>query len=681
MKNGLFLILALSFLTLLILFTLNCSLVHAENSYIKISANSYEISYDNSTNLFVYPLEHSIDRIIHVKNTGTKKVRIVFKAGMNINGKETEVPTWPQPMPNHLEPGDERDFVMKIEWSSDITSSWQENKTFEYPIFAEISVDNDPVKITLFNQVLVEKTPEHVQEIKTNSKISGYAFDSSTSGPIKDAEVEVWSNGPRVMYRVKTDSSGYYSVPVRGYQRSFLKNYIQYSIRIRKNGYEDANYAVSPRENEEIKTESRMAKETERGNYRLMSKIYTGLPPARVDFSNDYNYFATVPFHSSEKIGLIKDNAYLHFFSSNGSLLWKYKLDNEIPTVDVSDDGSLVVTAHRPSVENWNGGDYIMLFDHSGNLTWTYRIPGIGDWSLPNYVNTPDGVDDGITEVRISHDNNYLAAGTWTGKFFLIDLGKKKVLWNRDLNDGQVRFILFKEDDSSVYVGSDPFMFRYDMEGNLIWKAFIGSWPYNMALSKNYVFVGPKVGRFVSLFDKNTGNVIWRYPVDARPDNLLISPDESYFVYQSSNGDLAISNAFFNASGELMFNLQGANGGYITNDSNYMAYYGSDSVHLINRRGDELWSSRLDPVKWPAPRGAVYVSDDKRKITVADSMTGYVYFFEGGIERINENNKEMGNIENIQPYQNDTGQMQKKNFWQEFVDWFSNTFSNIFRTH
>ncbi len=627
---------------LVLISTLN--IVIAKGEYTKVSTSTYEISYDPLPNLFVYPLEHSMDRIVNIKNISQNDITLSFERNMKINGKDSEIQTWPQPTPSRLLPGDQIDFVMKIEWFSDLTNTWEQGKTYDYPFYINISINNIPVnEIILYNQILVEKTQDHLQEISTNAKISGIVYDSETNKPLNDTEVIVWSNGPRVEYKVRTDSLGSFSIPVRAYQRSFLKNYIQYSVTIRKDGYDEFNYALSPKENEDLSKEIKLSKQTERGSYTLINKIYTNLPPARVDFSGDHKFFATVPFHSSESEDFINENAYLHFFSSDGNLLWKYKLENEIPTVDVSDDGTLIATAHRPKSNNWNGGDYLILFNQKGDLIWEFKIPGIGDWGDPNHVSEPGEVGDGISELRISYNNKYIVAGTWAGKFYFIDIDNNKVLWNTDLNNGQVRYILFKEDDTSVYVGSDPYMFNFDFNGKLNWKAFIGSWPYNMVLSNNYVFVGPKVGRFISLFNKNTGDVIWRYPIDARPDNLLISPDETFLMYQSSNGELAISNAVFDASGNLLFNLRSANGGYITSDSNYIAYYGGDSVRLVNRKGSELWSYQLDPIKWPAPRGSVYISDDKTKIIVANAMNGYVYFFEGGIEELGDNQESNNN--------------------------------------
>ncbi|GEM_PF-6547342 len=662
------------FLIFLFLIIISClNIVFAEGVYTKISTATYEVSYDELPNLFVYPLEHSIDRIINIKNISTKEISLSSEMNMKVNGKDFEIQGWPQPTPSKLLPGEQVDFVFKVEWPSDLTDSWEEGKKYFYPFEITISINNNPLEITLYNEVLVEKTKNNLQAILTNSTIKGTVYDSETNNPITNAEVVVWANGPRVEYKTITDSKGSFDVKVRAYQRSFLKNYIQYSIKINKNGYDEYNYSLSPKENEEINTEIKLITQTETANYRLVNKIYTNLPPARVDFSLDHNFFATVPFHSSESSEFINQNAYLHFFSSDGNLLWKYKLDNEIPTVDVSDDASLIVTAHRPTGDNWNGGDYLLLFNHSGNLIWEYRIPGIGDWSKPDYSPGVGEVGDVISEVRISHDNKYIAAGTWAGKFYFIDINKKEVLWNKDLNNGQVRFILFKEDDTSVYVGSDPYMFNFDLNSTLNWKALIGSWPYNMVLSNNYVFVGPKVGRFISLFNKDTGEVIWRYPIDARPDNLLISPDETLFAYQSSNGELAISNAFFDINGNLMFNLRSANSGYISSDSNYIVYYGGDSVHLVNRRGASLWSTQLDSIKWPAPRGAVYIFDDKTRIIVINSMNGYVYFFQGGIEEINKDSQDQA-LESDSS--SDPGsQGDQRGFFKKLGNWFTRIFS------
>jgi outer membrane protein assembly factor BamB len=301
-------------------------------------------------------------------------------------------------------------------------------------------------------------------------------------------------------------------------------------------------------------------------------------------------------------------------------------LDNEIPSVDVADDGSLVTTVHRPLTDNWDGGDSVLVFNQKGDVLWKWepvKTPG----------QPPEGI--GASNVRVSHNNKYLGVGTVRGHFYLLDLVKRSIVWDVQLQ-GQIRYILFAKGDNEIYFGGDPYLYSYSLNGKFSWKSDIGGWPYSLALSDHYLFAGAKAGQYLSLLNKDTGKVIWRYPIDARPDNLLIAPDESYFIYQSSNGGLAMRNVLFDKSGVPILNMSTARNGKVTPDSNYLVYYSGQSVKLVNRRGSPLWSAELGPEKWPAPNGGAWISDDLKKIVVASAIDGNVYFFEGGIIKPSE---------------------------------------------
>jgi outer membrane protein assembly factor BamB len=273
-----------------------------------------------------------------------------------------------------------------------------------------------------------------------------------------------------------------------------------------------------------------------------------------------------------------------------------------------------------------------LVFNLDGSLYWKY-----------DYPKTPDSW--GTSEVVISHNNKYLGVGTVDGRFLLLDLTTKKLLWSTDLQ-GQIRYALFNENDSAVFFGGDPYLYSYSTNGNLNWKTNIGAWPYSLTESKNYIFAGVKAGVRLSLINKNTGDIVWSYPVDAHPDTLLISPDESMFVYQASIGGLALKNAFFDKNGKLLFNLPSARSGMFTPDGNYMVYYSGDNVTLVNKRGSTLWSAGLDKEIWPVPRGSVWISPDTKKIIVTSSVNGNVYFFEGGVHK--ENTPEANSAQSTQ---------------------------------
>ncbi len=611
---------------LVFLILLFSTIIFAENyaNPKKLSNAYFEITYDDSDYVFVYPFEHSIDRTIKIKNLKNEQQNIYLKLSIRINGKEEETPAWPQPYDSNYLPNEEKEIFLKQEWFNEIMANWSAENTYNYDFTAKAMIKDHQetlLELKLPNQVRVAALRNNPNSFPTNSTVKGTVTDEITKLPIKDAFVKVQPNWPPVSNETRTDPKGGFSLDFPAYKQRYLQSWVEYSITISADGYEEYPISVAPKENETINLEIKLKKETETANYSLKRKYDTGLPTARVAFSKNGKYFATVPFHSSLKANEIQPKAYLHLFDTNGNLVCKYKLDNEIPTVSITDDGGLIATAHRPVTDNWDGGDYVIVIDNNCKEVWKYeglRVDGKGP-----------------SEVVLSGDGKYLGVGTWDGRFYLADLIQKKTLWTANLHNGQVRFMLFDE-EKGIYIGSDPNLFYYSINGEFKWKVNIASWPYSIALSENYLFVGPKVGTRLTLINRSDGNISWTYPIAARPDTMLISPDEEYFIYSCSNGDMTINNAFFNKQGKIMFNLRTANSAAITPDSEYIAYYGGGSVRLITRRGNELWHEQLDPEKWPAPRGGVFISQDKTTIGVADAVNGYVYFFEGKIQKIDK---------------------------------------------
>jgi len=649
-KRGILLI-----LSVFLLFGLIISFVEAEENFnTKVSSTSFEIYFDNSTLQLTHPLEHGIDRIIKIKNIKNEPIIIELRSYVSINDKEEEVRSFPQPFPKYFGPNEEKEIFLKLEFSRDMYSKWIKGNTYKTPFNIEVFTypnnQKESKQITLQNEIFVLEKEEGANNLPKNSQIKGLIVDSITNESIRGARVKVWSDWPIVNYEANADDFGVFTTGVHAYQSNMKHDWIQYSIFIEKDGYERYNYAFSPKINEQINFTARMVKNTEKAEYQLIKKYDTGLPPYKIAYSKNGDYFVTVPFHSSESMEVIKEKAYLHLFSSNGSLVCRFKLENEIPTVDISSDASLIATVQRILIDRWDGGNNVLLLDNNCNEIWRYEIRT---------------EDSGPSEVKISHDKKYLAVGTYDGQFFLFDIPEKKLLWNYSTGNGQSRYILFNEDDSGIFYSADPNLFHFNLNGSLDWKVFVGAWTYSLDLSKNYVAAGVKAGRFISLINKTSGEIIWRYPVDNRPDALLISPDEGYLVYQCSNGGLPARNLFLNLSGDVLFNLQTGSAAQITKDSNYLAYYGGGFARLVNRRGNELWSYQLDNEKWPGPNGFTYISDDKKRIVVGNSMDGNVYFFEGGIEKTGETDKSPPqNQEEMNP-------IIKKSIWQKIKEWFS----------
>jgi len=206
-----------------------------------------------------------------------------------------------------------------------------------------------------------------------------------------------------------------------------------------------------------------------------------------------------------------------------------------------------------------------------------------------------------------------------------------------------------------------------------------------MDISEHYVFTGSKVGDFVTLINKSNGEVVWHYPIDIVPDRVLISPDESFFYISISSGAPTMGTAFFDKAGNVKFILHGGNSAIISNDGKYLVLserldkglgndVGVPIIKLINNEGQSLWSTVMNndlTANHPAHQSYSWISEDKKEMIISNFQ--YVYFFEGGIEKMN--NKETNQtIKDIQPNQDKFDEMQNKTFWQKIIDWLTNLF-------
>jgi hypothetical protein len=594
-----------------------------------------EILYDNRTYIFAYPLDHGIERNITVKNTGNSL--LVLDAVINVSGTGTNIerltvfPQWP---PLYLDPNEAQIIYVKVEWQEFNRSLWSEGESYEYEASLLLIYqlqDSQPVNttITLTNEVYVIS-----KAVSFNSAICGYVYDSSTNSPVAGIDVTISTRG-RYDTTVTTGQNGFYNAFLYAYKRVAQNAYTEYNVLISAFGYEEYNKAVAPKENETIWMNISLVKPAETANYTLIAKYATPLSTSIGKASENGVYIAIVPFHTVDVTEEYKaENAYLHFFSTNGTLLWRYKLPYETPALDVSDDGSYIATTDgfpHPGLET----NSALLLNKTGNLTYNFTPPEISPY--PNINLKPRA-----TQVGISHTNLYLAVGCDDGCFFMLNLTTREILWWRfNPPEGQIRYIEFEKDDSRVYVASgDGYLYAFTINGSLAWKSYIGSWAPAMDISNKYIFTGGKVGLFISLIDKENGTVIWRYPVDARPEVALIAPNEDLFVYSASIGDATMGTGFFDKYGNVSFIIQEAGGGAISKDNHILLGGIRDVedeshvfVRVVNARGHILWSALLDVALYRGCPSYAWLSPDNRKLVVAEG--GYVYFFEGGIWDLN----------------------------------------------
>ena len=165
----------------------------------------------------------------------------------------------------------------------------------------------------------------------------------------------------------------------------------------------------------------------------------------------DYNngVFATVKFHDEESGA--NQTAYLNVFDEDGNLYFRKQLGIQTPCVCVSYDGSLIGTTISSESINDNNYDFENPSADIGKAT-IFDINGNKVFEL----------DHGVFEMAISHDNRYVALDvTGENSIGIMDIQNKEILW-KDYRGAQIRHLIFSEDDSILYMGSQECICAYD---------------------------------------------------------------------------------------------------------------------------------------------------------------------------------------------------------------------------
>lgn len=646
-------------------------LVEANNSVMK--TDDFEIIYEPQVYKFIYPFDIQLERYVTVKNLKNSQLVLNFFTEIEgPNGFKITANPFPQWQPIYLDPNESENIFIKAEWQELNLESILKNNA-EYQYLMKVSVfplyhEEKKISVTLSNKIFIlsEKTikfPDDINRINPNFWVSGYVFDKDTNQPLQNVKIKGWANN--IESSVFTDKNGFYKLPFFAHKRITSNEFMELNITTEAPNFLAYNKTIIPKLNEDYKLDIYLEKSKTSADYILKKKYNTGpLHLHRGDGSKDNNYFALVPFHS---VGVseedIKNNAYLWFFNKEGDLLWKYKLGYQDTTVDVSDDGEYIATAVQ------SDNPYAVLLNKKGESLWKFYPPE----------------NKNPTEVQISHNNKYYAVGCGDGSLYLLDRATGKIIWSNFL-EGQIRNIKFEEDDSKMYVSEGHgYLYAISLDNNILWRTYVYSWTIDMDVSKNFIFTGAKVGRYVTLLDKKTGKVFWRYPVEMVPDRLLIAPDESFFYIAISSG--YSRSIFLDKEGKVLYTLPIAgNAAALSQDGQLMIVstrsnapseaankdIGVPLVELINvKNGNSIWSVVMNDdltQNHPAHSAYAWISDDMKEIVVANFQ--YVYFFEGKLEKPQTENQLATKINNKEEYQD--LKSENKKFWQKFIDWLLN---------
>lgn len=230
-----------------------------------------------------------------------------------------------------------------------------------------------------------------------------------------------------------------------------------------------------------------------------------------------------------------KENSTLVKMTFDGDVLWIHQTGWEAWGGAMSEDGGKVAYLTTPHTgPSGYTADLVVLDGTDGTELWRSSYGQSGNRAL-------EGLEIGMNDAG----TRVLSGGSF-GNLTMFNARTGNSLWDSTTIQGQVRKIVFCEDDASVLVGAgDNYLYKLDSAtGSVIWQAEIGGWPFvngiDLSPDGTKIAVGTK-SKEVSVIDLDSGEILWRK--EAWMD-AVFSPDGAYVadfsggIYDAATGDL-----------------------------------------------------------------------------------------------------------------------------------------------
>jgi len=226
----------------------------------------------------------------------------------------------------------------------------------------------------------------------------------------------------------------------------------------------------------------------------------------------------------------------------------------------LSDDGAWAAFATHD-----RNGVYALLDAASGAVIWQKNLD---DLPASSGAVMPDSY---CREVAFNHAGDCLVLGASDGRVFFMNRADGQVLASAFLGHGLIRNILFRADDSVVYVSSGD-GFLYALEPNtagVIWRAYVEAWLYTEGLvlspDQAYLACAAKTG-FGVLVRASDGQVIFESNMGSiNAHCAAISPDGQTVFFSSQ-----FRGAAFDLAGQIKWRSDLAHSAVFSPDGTYL---------------------------------------------------------------------------------------------------------------
>ena len=599
------------------------------------------------------PMEGQMLRVFLIKNTSNEHKKVVFndvsQSGsiMNYYG-ELGYTTHPNAWDGELDPGAEAIFLYDI--SNYDFNGQEEDASFDSTFTQNGRVDNDFTQgsnfslVFSFNVDYIGCVRRDEPESRT-ATIKGVVTDKQGQ-PISDCQISIDNMINGIDKETKTDENGEFSITVTPYKWMINGQWHETMVVFEAKGFDERAICVYPKDNTTNEVSIVLYEKTESVKYSYdESKIIDlGIQAYDYDANIEKDIAAFVPFHSGLQLETIIDKLYMTVVNTKGDVMFRYKLNDETPYVDISDDGEyLVVMQATGRGRNGAAITRVVILDREGNEVYSRdKLDTLDNQKIRDIqMIDSDSIEFGSRCGELSHNNKYLMVAT--ENIWLIDWQNDKELWCKH-TCGQVREIKFTEDDKYVIVSSgDAFMYCFDMEGNLIWKTFTGSWATDMEIVDDKLVYTLKTSRgSLGCIDIKTGEIKWIYETMARGSGIAVSPDHTMLWYGndiSGSYSCMHSVVFDIETGEAKFMLPERYGQAASwsLDGKYLVVKSPTTLSVYNGyTGARLWSRKIitsDGGNAQSNNSSLVVNEDASVIIAAfnndssERVYGQAYIF------------------------------------------------------
>jgi len=196
----------------------------------------------------------------------------------------------------------------------------------------------------------------------------------------------------------------------------------------------------------------------------------------------------------------------------------------------------------------------------------------------------------GISQVDISADGEYIAAGSTHDEVFLINKDDEDPIWEYDTGS-DVNSVAISDNGNYIAAGSEADVLLFGKsKGTPLWTYNSGDngdvSSVDISKDGRYVVAGAGIG--VYLFNKDSSTPLWNYTIEGEVLSVVISNNGEYIAVSSNNGNL------------YLFNKEGPTPLWIYDDGSDAGGYSHDSFHIsISADGENVVAGKGHPAIEP----------------------------------------------------------------------------------